>query len=396
MSSPRKGMNMKISKSSVQHGLERKNTGALQSLWIEVPGWCNLACSYCYASGGKPERVNDLMAVEDYERILDEAAAMGADSIGVPGAGEPLIKKNLELTLRILRGCRDRGMFVTLFTTGEFMDEPLAKELLNLPVELMIKCNSLDPKVQDKFVSNPALGKRGRRRGYGAKRNRALELLMSLGFNHPTKWLEKYGRPSRLAIVTSIMSSSGSGPSNYEEMAALLRFAREHNFVFDVDSVLKRGRGATCNLCEEDTRLKAKLLELQAIDREEFGKDWPLSQSYIGTVCDRYMHHLYIDQYGDIRPCIGAMDVNLGNIRRGTSLEEAWGSQEMSIVRRRQYRGKCAECLNFREVDPKTGKFFCNSCLGRRTVNLTNESLRTNGFVETTGCWNHRPCRQEV
>ncbi len=319
---------------------------------------------------------------------------MGLEAIGIPGAGEPLLPKNVRLTLRILEKCQDLGLYVTLFTTGEFITGNLADRLNELPVELMIKCNSLDPIVQDAFVSDPSRGRIIH--GYGQKRNETLELLMKKGFNDEERCMAQYGRKSRMAIVTSIMTSSGGGPSNYDEMAHILKFARQNNIMVDIDSVLKVGRGATCDLCEEDQRLKAKLIELQGIDRNEFGNVWQVGQSYIGTVCDRHSYHMFIDQYGRIRPCVGAVGVDLGNIRT-TSLQEAWDSREMRIIRARNYKGKCSQCANFNEIDEirtkeaGTVKYKCNSCLGRRTEDLTNAYLLGNGHVKTIGCWNHRP-----
>ena len=136
------------------------------------------------------------------------------------------------------------------------------------------------------------------------------------------------------------------------------------------------------------------------IEREEFGIEWELSQSYIGTVCDRFSYHLYIDQYGDIRPCIGAMDVKLGNVKE-VHLIDAWNSEAMKIIRARNYRGKCLECLNFNEVDETATKeagctkYKCNSCLGRRTEGLTTDLLLEKGYVSTIGCWNHRTKQKE-
>lgn len=371
-----------ISKKAVQHGLERENTGKLQTLWVEVPGRCNLACSYCYACGGEKLDTEKLMRWREYESILMQAAHMGVDSLGIPGAGEPLLGSNLMLTEDLIVFAAKYNMFTTLFTTGEFITSNLLEGYIWWrPVEIMIKCNTLDPNMQDKFVSDPARGII--KQGYGKKRNEAIELLINHGFNDEQYSMRKYGRKSRMALVTSIMTSEDGSVTNLKELADILRFCRRHNIIFDCDSVLKRGRGATCGLCAGDEELRQILLELQRIDREEFGNVWEISQSYVGTVCDRYMHHLYINQYGDIRPCIGAMDVNLGNIRN-VLLEEAWNSKEMRIIRKRCYHGKCGdECANFAE-----GK--CNSCLGRRTRNLTNEHLLSMGYVETIGCWNFR------
>lgn len=376
-------------------GTKTSDGTILKNIWLELPGYCNLACAYCYAEGGKPKNIENLLSWNNYVSILKQAKDMGVEDIGIPGAGEPLLPRNRDLTFKVLEKCKDLGFYVTLFTTGEWIDERIAERLYDLPVELMIKGNSLKPEVQDRFVSDPTRGRNVK--GYGQRRNKALELLMKKGFNNEKKCMEKYGRKSRMALVTSIMTSCGEGPTNYEEMDNLLKYARENNIIFDVDSVLKRGRGATCDLCEEDQRLKTKLQELQKIDREKYGNKWELSQSYIATVCDRFSYHMYINQYGDIRPCIGAMDVTLGNIKE-TTLNKAWNSKEMQIIRSRNYKGKCGdECANFNEIDEEktkiagTPKYKCNSCLGRRTENLNNEFLLKNGYVSTIGCWNHRP-----
>ncbi|MEI8339387.1 MAG: radical SAM protein [bacterium] len=367
-----------MSTKSVQHGLERRNTGKIQSLWLEFWGYCNLGCPYCYACGGEHLDKAKLLKWEDYERVLLEAKSLGIDSIGIPGAGEPFLPINKQMVMRFLHRCKELRMFVTLFTTGEFITDELASELYNLPVEIMLKCNSLTPEVQDRFVSDP------KRNiiisGYGEKRNRAIMILTDHGFNNNRACMFHYGRPSRMALVTSIMTTEHGELSNLEEIVEILRFCRRHNIIFDCDTILKQGRGASCELCTGDRELKAKLLELQKIDQEEFGNSWQIGPGYVGTVCDRYMHHLYMNQEGELRPCIGAMGVNLGNIKT-TTLKDAWESKEMQMIRNRQYGGKCAECQDF-----VTGK--CNSCLGRHTKNLTSANLLKTGQVETIGCWN--------
>ncbi len=368
---------------AVQHGLRRANTGRLQSLWVELPGFCNLACTYCYARGGKPNRPDDLLSKDDYNRLLAEAESIGVDSLGIPGAGEPFIERNLELTMWFLTRATELGMFVTVFTTGEFLTEELIAKLKKLPVELMLKGNTLDPEEQDKFVSDPAHGRNIE--GYGAKRNATLQALINAGFNSPEDEIaRKFGRESRLALVTSIMASDEpDGPSNVNDVAEVLRFCRKNNIIFDCDSVLDVGRAQSCHLKIPGEGIKVALLELQQIDKDEFGQSWELSQSYVGTVCDRYMHHMYISQYGDVRPCIGAEEVKLGSVKTKT-LDQAWESTEMRIVRSRCYGGKCGtKCANFAE-----GK--CNSCLGRRAKELSNEQLCRDGFVDTEGCWNFR------
>ncbi|MBT7102632.1 radical SAM protein [archaeon] len=418
---------------AVQFGLGSALTGdELTNLWIETtkPEHCNLACSYCYASGG--ERQEGSLTQEQWMKALEQASAVGITSIGIPGAGEPFLPVAKERTMAILEKCKDLGIYTTLFTTGEFIDQDLADRLYELPVEIMLKGNSILPDVQNSFVSDPATGRIIT--GYGEKRNAALELLVETGFNDPQRCQDKFQRQSRMGLVTSVMTDNipkdqeapitptqvrefvekmreyqGQGltgayisalselsnakfdsTSNYQEAAFLQSFARTNNIIFDVDSVLKRGRGATCCLSPEDQRMKDKFNEIKTIDKDVFGLDWGVNTTYVGVACERPRRHLYINFKGDIRPCIGATGVDLGNIAE-TSLEEAWESPEMKIIREKKYVGKCAEqCANYVETDKRTGSPLCNSCLGRSTEELTNKTLLDKGCVQTIGCWNYR------
>lgn len=356
--------------------------GKLTDIWIAVPAYCNLACSFCYAGGGEKVDKKKLISWPEFEKLLEQAAAIGVKSVGIPGDGEPLHPRNYELTMKILTKCKELGLYVTLFTTGGFIDEKMAIELFNLPLEIMLKCNTLNPEKQDQFVSDSKRGKIIH--GYGEKRNRALGFLMEAGFNDSKLCQEKFGKKTttRLSLVTSIMTNEND-LNNLDDMAELLRFCRNNNIHLDCDSVLTVGRGAGCELCASDREFRDKATELSKIDKEEFGHSWEVSSGYLaGMVCSRYSYHLSIDQYGNIRPCIGAEKLILGNIKE-ISLFEAWNSPAMQIIRARKYGGECAECLNFKEHK-------CNSCLGRRAVNLDNEHLLEQGYINTVRCWNCR------
>jgi len=356
--------------------------GELTDIWLAIPAYCNLACSYCYACGGEAVNVGNLLLWPEFERLLEQAASIGVKSVGIPGAGETLLPLNRELTMKILTKCKELKLYVTLFTTGEFITEQLAIELSNFPLEIMLKCNTLDEEKQDQFVSDPKRGKIVH--GYGEKRNRGLKFLMGAGFNDRDLCQKKFGEKTttRLSLVTSIMTDEKE-LSNLDDMVELLRFCRRNNIHLDCDDILTVGRGAGCELCIAEEKFRDKVTELCEIDHEEFGRDWEVSSGYIaGMVCGRYAYHLFVDQYGDIHPCIGAEKVVLGNIKTMT-LEQAWESPAMQIIRSRNYGGVCAQCLNFKEHK-------CNSCLGRRTENLTTETLLAKGEVETIGCWNRR------
>ena len=361
----------------VQPGLGTTTTvagGELRSMWIEVPAWCDLYCEYCFAGTQKIDRNGGNLTVDDYRRLIRDFAKLGGRDIGIPGCGEPFHKddqigvSNRQLTLDILDCCKHSGLGVTVFTTGHWIDSDLAKHLKNYDIVLLIKCNSLEVDTQNILVGSPT------HLNYAKERDHVLTQLMRLGFNEPT--LEK---KSRLGIVTSVMNA------NKAELPSLLRFARRHNLIFDCDTILERGRGKSFDEkggSPPDAEMREIFRQLQQIDAEEFGNQWNVSRSYIGTCCDRFRHHLYVTKKGDVCPCVGAPDVHLGNIRT-SALSECWDSPAMKVIRNRQYSGKCTECLNFLEEK-------CYSCLGRCTTNLSTVQLERDGSVRTVGCWNHR------
>lgn len=362
----------------VQPGLGTTETGkggSLRSMWIEIPGWCDLYCPYCFAATCKIDRDPNNLTTDEYKKIIDSFAKAGGENIGIPGSGEPFHKddqvgvSNCKLVLDILEHCKKHGICLTIFTTGHWIDKALAEHLLKYDIVLLIKCNSLNADIQNSLVGNPS------HLNYSKERDHVLLQLMAMGFNKPA-----FGKQTRLGIVTSVMNA------NKEELPLLLKFARRHNLIFDCDTILERGRGKSFDEqggSPNDSEMIEIFKNLQHIDANKFNNFWDISRSYIGTCCDRFKHHIYISKTGDIHPCVGAITVSLGNIR-SSSLIECWEHPAMKVIRNHIYKGKCSECQNFSDQT-------CYSCLGRCTVNLDESQIQKDGFVQTTGCWNHRP-----
>ena len=171
---------------------------------------------------------------------------------------------------------------------------------------------------------------------YFDQREAALRLLMDRGFNRP---FGKPGTPeyqeTRLGVVTSIMRK------NIDELESLLCFARENNIIFDCDTILERGRGGKCRQRLTDDLTERGFKILQRFDRKKFRRRWDVSSTYVGTACDRYRHHLYVDRRGFIYPCVGCLEdkdhgvdpILLGNIKDGPhTLIDAWQSPIMARV----------------------------------------------------------------
>lgn len=62
-------------------------------LWLEITDRCQLACGHCYADSG-PTGSHGAMTVVDWVRVLDEAAALGAEMVQFIG-GEPTLHPGL-------------------------------------------------------------------------------------------------------------------------------------------------------------------------------------------------------------------------------------------------------------------------------------------------------------
>lgn len=337
------------------------STSQLKDIWIELSQSCDHRCRNCFegTEKGADNDPNDLTE-EELLDIVNQAIDMGANEIGIPGAGEPFHPKNVDTLLRIISNNHRKGVHTTIFTHLGFVDEGIIKTLQEYgdSITLLAKFNTFRPEVQDWFDDV---------KGYGVRRDQVLRLLFKHGFNDG----------KRLGLVTSIMTF------NYDEIPEIFRYCRERNLIVDMDPLLPRGRGANSALSPSASKLRRMYKRIAKIDREEFGNKWEPTCNYIGPyACNRYGHHLYVTKVGTVHPCIGSIHVVLGNAKV-KKLSEMWNSPEMAIIRARRHDGKCLRCALFTQ-----GK--CHSCLGRYTRNLDNENLLKTGKVHTVGCWGLR------
>ena len=358
------------------HGLLGELPNDLRELWLEIPGDCHLNCRYCLAfenkkhfSFCKGERIdvrNNLLEVGDYLNILtefrdnfplsaEEIARGVRKQIAIPAAGEPFFTDRMrKYAYAIINFCEENDISVSIFTTGDLINDEDIQRLKPLKnIHLIIKLNSFKELVQDKIVG---------KKGYAAARNKMLQRLIDEGFND-----------GRLGIVTSLIKQ------NAEEAEDLLHFARRNNLTFDMDLIISRGKGGKSH-CQFDSNseLLKTVDHLSAVDKKEYGKKWQASPTYIGSKpCTRFSYHLYVQNNGDVSPCIGSTEIVYGNIKEQT-LANLWDSKLSLVVRNRlqNISGACASCRNFTAT--------CFSCLSRSTVDL-QESLNQ-GCLKTVGC----------
>lgn len=113
-------------------------------LRISVTDLCNLRCKYCMPDNGVHKKQHsDILSVEEIERIVRAAAALGITKVRITG-GEPLVRNG------ILEICRKIGSIEGLkemcLTTNGVLLGSMARELKNAGISRVnISLDTLDP-----------------------------------------------------------------------------------------------------------------------------------------------------------------------------------------------------------------------------------------------------------
>jgi PqqA peptide cyclase len=94
------------------------------SLLCELTYRCPLQCPYC-SNPVNFECYTEELDTQEWQRILDEAAALGVVQVHFSG-GEPLLRKDI---VQIIRKARDLNLYSNLSTGGTLLTEKLVHEL---------------------------------------------------------------------------------------------------------------------------------------------------------------------------------------------------------------------------------------------------------------------------
>ena len=95
------------------------------SLLCELTYRCPLQCPYCSNPVNFECYTEEELDTQEWQRILDEAAALGVVQVHFSG-GEPLLRKDI---LQIIRKARDLNLYSNLSTGGTLLTEKLVNEL---------------------------------------------------------------------------------------------------------------------------------------------------------------------------------------------------------------------------------------------------------------------------
>jgi MoaA/NifB/PqqE/SkfB family radical SAM enzyme len=83
----------------------------LRFAWLEITGRCQLSCDHCYASSG-PAGSHGRMTMDDWLRVIDQAAGLGVDWVQFIG-GEPTLYPGLA---SLIEHATSRALRVEVFS----------------------------------------------------------------------------------------------------------------------------------------------------------------------------------------------------------------------------------------------------------------------------------------
>jgi MoaA/NifB/PqqE/SkfB family radical SAM enzyme len=118
-------------------------------LELEITGFCQLSCLHCYADSG-PRGGNGTMSADDWEHVIDQAAAIGVRAVQFIG-GEPAIAPHFP---HLMRHALDAGLNVNVYSNLVRVT-PALWELLTAPgASLSTSWYSADPAVHARITGS--------------------------------------------------------------------------------------------------------------------------------------------------------------------------------------------------------------------------------------------------
>lgn len=104
---------------------------SLSFVWLEITGKCQLQCVHCYAESG-PQGDHGAMSSADWRRVIDQAAALGAQMVQFIG-GEPTLHPDLQqLVDHALSARLEVEVFTNLVHVSEQLWETFSRPKVSL------------------------------------------------------------------------------------------------------------------------------------------------------------------------------------------------------------------------------------------------------------------------
>ncbi|NLI78867.1 MAG: radical SAM protein [Candidatus Riflebacteria bacterium] len=280
---------------------------------LQVTYRCNFTCAICDFWKTKHDAAAEL-TLDQVRLIGQKLDRLGSLIISLAG-GEPLIRRDLFDIIRILNECNH---FPILITNGWFVDETVAKEILQAGLqEISVSVDYADPAKHDA------------QRGRPGSWDRAIKALELLHRYRPD-------RRNRVHMISVLMED------NLDEIEPLIRIARDLGVTYMVN-LYSWNRGSKARrlpdqqVSERLLGLKRRYPEFITLTTYLEHLDQAVAAGGIGN-CQTGRLLLNIDPRGRVARCTETLDQPVGNIL----------TDDIRTIRARlraaQKRSTCSQC----------------------------------------------------
>ncbi len=295
---------------------------------------CNLRCTHCYLNAGtRSSGGSDELDTAEVERVLDDIAAMSAETMVVLTGGEPLLRPDLEAIAQHAAGL---GLMVVVGTNGTLLDNDRVARLQAVGVAgVGISLDSLDPAYHDDFRKRPQAWEKAMAAIDSCRRG---GLTFQIHFSvtddnaHELEDMIAFTRDSgALALNVFFLICTGRG----EEVTNISSATYE--------DVLRRVTRAAHE--ERQLMVRAKCAPHFKRLALELDPDWPitLAQGYEAGGCLAGTRYCRVTPEGQVTAC-PYIEVAVGSVRE-QDISEIWRRAPMfERLREPVLEGRCGTC----------------------------------------------------
>lgn len=288
---------------------------------------CNLACPFCYASGGK--EINKYskkkkLTFSELESFIEQAASLGTETFTLCGEGEPMMEGKMFYDL--VEKINSLGKTPVVFTNGTLLDEKAAKKLFDLNASVVGKLNGIQKETNELLTGRKGLYEYVDIAGKQVPSH--IKHLIDAGF------LEE----SRLALGTTVTVN------NYSEIPEIWEWERKLGIIPYVQFLTYAGMAKIRDMdITEIKRIKLakKVWELD----KSLGYKYPLyfSHHFGSQTCESGPHCMIIGNDGQARACTCIFEF-FGDIRKDSIEQISKNNKEFENKFCSSCRSNCVYC----------------------------------------------------
>lgn len=308
-----------------------KGKPQLTNLHIEITSKCNERCIHCYIPHNN--KISDIEPDLFYD-VLRQCRNMRLLHLTLSG-GEPMLHQSF---CDFLRKCKEYDFSVNVLSNLTLLNDKIIKEMkINPLLGVQVSLYSMNPNIHDEITQMKG--------SFEKTKNGILKLIEN---------------DIPLQISCPIMKQN---KNSYNDVK---NWAKKHKIrIVDDYVIIARYDHTTQNL---NNRLSINEVEevindivvndtsyLEQMEKEVEKKRNITSNDFVCSVCHS---SICIADNGNVYPCAGWQDYNIGNVKE-TSLEDIWNNSEKIQYLRGLLRKdfpKCIQCLD---------KEFCTMCMVR-------------------------------